>query len=227
MKVATWFSSMLWFAPSVNGMVPKRKNNVMLLDSKNNKNLDDENRMETCDENMLVASWCDEGINPQVECSVWKQLNQYGCYCYDNHAACPTECIGGKAPTYVSQSSIHCHGIPPPATPNYILKSSSSSDPVHRDEEQHCEGNAIVSSWCDESIDPHHTCTISQNTYVCHCHGNAASCPIDCIDGKPPHKRTKHSIHCFGIPLDEPNYIIQPEQQTFKAFLFNSSKIDL
>lgn len=220
----TWFSSMLWLAQCINGMVPK-EHTIMLLES---NNLNNGYRMEHCDENLLVSSWCDESINPQVECSLWKQLNQYGCYCYDNHAACPTECIGGKKPTHVSQSSIHCHGIPPPATPNYILKSSFSHT-VHRDDQQlHCEGNAIVSSWCDESIDPHHKCTTMphQNTYVCHCHGNAASCPIDCIDGKPPHKRTKYSIHCFDIPLDEPNYIIQPEQPTFKTFLFNSSKIN-
>ena len=180
--------------------------------------------LEHCEENAVVASWCDERVNPQVECALLKEFDQYGCSCYDNHAACPTECIRGVKPREITRSRIYCPGIPED-TPNYILKEGGV---IHHHKKVHCEENAIISSWCDEFIDPNLRCSFkpNKNEYACNCHGNAASCPMDCVGGTVPYKRNKFSTHCVGIPMDQPNYVIQPQNILFHAFFSNSSNIN-
>lgn len=74
-----------------------------------------------CENNALVASWCNEATVPHVSCLVLPALDEYVCTCMTNAAACPSECIGGEAPDRKTHNAIRCRGIPVDS-PNYVLE---------------------------------------------------------------------------------------------------------
>jgi hypothetical protein len=74
-----------------------------------------------CENNALVASWCNEATLKQVNCLLLPALDEYVCTCLDNAAACPSECVGGDAPDRKTKHAVRCQGIPVD-TPNYILE---------------------------------------------------------------------------------------------------------
>jgi hypothetical protein len=170
-----------------------------------------------CHENAAVASWCDSSIM-DVECMIHPGFDVYACRCDSDRSACPDECIietTGRGegqdpiPPVETHLGIICHGIPTDE-PNFILKSDDHVKmlPLH-----HCENNALVANWCNEA-----TSFVSQvdclllpalDEYVCSCLGNPAACPIECIGGGVPDRKTHHAIRCQGIPADTPNYILE------------------
>lgn len=161
-----------------------------------------------CEDNAVVASWCDEAVQERVKCAINPDFNEYGCSCHGNAAACPTECVGGGEPHARSHFEVLCLGIPTDQ-PNYILKEGQK----HLDDDmEHCENNAVVASWCDEYVNPGLKCALlpQKDEYVCSCRGNMAACPSDCVGGVLPldHDAVtpKFEVHCKGIPIDEPNY---------------------
>jgi hypothetical protein len=74
-----------------------------------------------CDNNLVVASWCDDNVNPHLECGLYPEDDQYLCKCSGKHANCPEDCIGGGEPIVKTEHSVLCSGIPLDV-PNYILK---------------------------------------------------------------------------------------------------------
>lgn len=78
-----------------------------------------------CENNAVVAGWCDEFVSPGLKCSLLLDKDEYVCSCHDNPAACPTDCIGGTAPIsredQFPKFQVHCKGIPIDQ-PNYELK---------------------------------------------------------------------------------------------------------
>lgn len=72
-----------------------------------------------CENNALVASWCDDAMNPHLTCHLGE--NEYSCHCGGKAAACPTDCVGGVEPIERTHSTVRCQGIPLDQ-PNYILK---------------------------------------------------------------------------------------------------------
>jgi hypothetical protein len=181
-----------------------------------------------CNSNSVVAAWCDSYIFPELQCAILPQFNEYGCSCVGHASLCPTECIGDSQtidpsehePIARTHETIRCLGIPRDE-PNYVLGSSAKSSrrSGHRhNPAQHaagCQDNAIVASWCDESINPHLQCFLHPelDQYKCHCSGKHAYCPDECIGGSPPvfPKTTSDVIVCTGIPEDSPNYILKEE----------------
>lgn len=161
-----------------------------------------------CEDNAVVASWCDEAIQPRLKCAINVDFDEYGCSCPNNPAECPTECVGGGKPHKVGHHEVLCLGIPIDQ-PNYVLKEGKK---LPGDNMEHCENNAVVASWCDEYVNPGLKCMLlpKKDEYVCNCGGNMAACPTDCVDGFPPMERhvgmPKNEVHCKGIPVDEPNY---------------------
>lgn len=157
-----------------------------------------------CLSNSIVASWCDaEALgSPNVECVIFPDFDAYGCSCIGEAALCPTECIGGKEPEQKTHYGISCLGIPEDE-PNYVLKETHALN--------RCESNAVVSSWCDDFVNEHLECHINQkmDEYTCHCPGQAAACPDDCVGGHDPLEKTHSMVRCKGIPLDQPNYILK------------------
>jgi hypothetical protein len=162
--------------------------------------------LKHCEDNGVVSSWCDSRVNPEVECVMLPGFNQYGCSCHGHPHSCPSDCVGGKPADQKMHYGIQCLGIPQDE-PNYVLKETH--------EPHHCENNAIVSSWCDDYVDKHLTCSLHPETdeYMCLCKGKHAACPIECINGEIPTSKTKFSVRCGGIPEDGPNYIITAKMQ--------------
>lgn len=162
-----------------------------------------------CSSNGVIASWCDSSIN-DVECTIDQARDVYMCQCPEDHSSCPEECIGSIDPSnsltlpVKTPHTILCHGIPQDE-PNYILKSTTSL-PLH-----HCENNALVANWCNEATSSDVSCLLlsALDEYVCSCHSNSASCPIECIEGSTLGRKTKHAVRCRGIPVDTPNYILE------------------
>lgn len=74
-----------------------------------------------CENNALVASWCNEATVPDVSCLVLPSLDEYVCTCTENSAACPSECIGGEAPDRKTHNAVRCRGLPVDS-PNYVLE---------------------------------------------------------------------------------------------------------
>lgn len=79
--------------------------------------------LNRCENNALVAAWCDDYINPHLECSMDVKQDMYQCHCSGKIANCPTECIDGSTATPLEQPLhvIRCKGIPLDQ-PNYIIK---------------------------------------------------------------------------------------------------------
>jgi len=170
-----------------------------------------------------VAAWCDSHIFPELQCAISPQFNEYGCSCVGHSSVCPSECIGDPKhenevvePIARTHESIRCLGIPMDE-PNYVLGSSAKSSRRHipNKHASGCQDNAIVASWCDESINPHLQCFLHPNTdqYKCHCSGKHSFCPDECIGGSKPlvTQTTSNVIVCHGIPQDSPNYILKEE----------------
>jgi hypothetical protein len=157
--------------------------------------------LKHCEDNGVVSSWCDSSVNPEIECVMLPGFDQYGCSCHGHPHSCPSDCVGGKQADQKMHYGIQCLGIPQDE-PNYVLKETH--------EPHHCENNAIVSAWCDDFMDKHLTCSVHPDTdeYMCLCKGKHAACPSECINGDIPTSKTKFSVRCGGIPVDEPNYII-------------------
>jgi len=73
-----------------------------------------------CENNALVANWCNEGTVPEVSCLLLAALDEYVCTCHENPKACPTDCVGGTLPDKKTNHAIRCKGIPSDQ-PNYVL----------------------------------------------------------------------------------------------------------
>jgi hypothetical protein len=92
--------------------IPKDEPNYVLRES---------HAMNHCENNGVVASWCDDYINPHLTCELLVDKDQYACNCGHKAAACPTDCVGGLEPVEKTSSYVRCQGIPIDQ-PNYILK---------------------------------------------------------------------------------------------------------
>mmetsp|Transcript_14774 Transcript_14774/g.26813 ORF Transcript_14774/g.26813 Transcript_14774/m.26813 type:complete len:217 (-) Transcript_14774:216-866(-) len=160
-----------------------------------------------CETNAVAESWCDQGVNPALECFLFPEFDEYVCSCHDDSALCPDDCVGGSSPHAKNHHSTQCLGIPVDQ-PNYILVEEQHEFETAT----HCAENGVVTSWCDESVDPNLECVMFKeaNQYACRCPGHhSAECPVDCIGGTKPVLRTHSLTHCEGIPLDQPNYILK------------------
>jgi hypothetical protein len=157
-----------------------------------------------CHENAVVASWCDSHRTPILDCAILPAFDEYGCSCLGESSACPDDCVGGDEPIEKTHYGIRCASIPKDE-PNYILQ---EFHPLNR-----CENNAIVSSWCDDFVNQHLTCSLNpeDDEYSCACGGRHSACPDDCIGGVEPIERTHSLVRCKGLPLDQPNYILKED----------------
>jgi hypothetical protein len=73
-----------------------------------------------CENNGIVAAWCDEFVNPHLECGLALADDEYFCKCSGKVSNCPTECVDGLDPIEKSHSIVRCKGVPVDQ-PNYIL----------------------------------------------------------------------------------------------------------
>jgi hypothetical protein len=73
-----------------------------------------------CENNALVANWCNEATVSGVDCLLLPALDEYVCTCLSNAAACPDECLGDRLADRKTNHAIRCRGIPED-TPNYIF----------------------------------------------------------------------------------------------------------
>jgi hypothetical protein len=122
-----------------------------------------------------------------------------------------------------AQSSIHENEEEDTLMTLTTAKSTTSNT----DQSGGCENNLLISSWCDNTINPHLTCymDVMNDQYGCHCSGKMSYCPMECIHHhensgdeslssimkmmKEPIERTNHHIMCSHIPIDQPNYILK------------------
>jgi hypothetical protein len=157
-----------------------------------------------CHENGVVASWCDSHSIPSLDCAMLTTFDEYGCSCLGQSSACPDDCVGGNEPIEKTLYGIRCAGIPKDE-PNYVLK---EFHPLNR-----CENNAIVSSWCDDFVNLHLTCSLNpeDDDYSCDCGGRHSACPDDCVGGVEPIEKIHSLVRCKGIPVDQPNYILKED----------------
>lgn len=93
------------------------------LDSPNYVLREEHTSLNHCEENSLVAAWCDEYVNQHVACGLYPALDQYVCRCSGRPANCPDECIFGSDALIRTGHGIVCTGIPLDS-PNYELKES-------------------------------------------------------------------------------------------------------
>lgn len=163
-------------------------------------------KVQHCENNAVVAAWCDSHILEELECGLLNEFDEYGCQCFSDPSKCPDECVGGSELVEKNHYSIRCRNIPMDS-PNYILRE------YH---EMHgCENNAKVAAWCDDYVNRHVQCGIypELNQYLCSCSGVpshvTANCPDECLDGSEPLVKTTGSILCTGVPEDNPNYILK------------------
>jgi hypothetical protein len=65
-------------------------------------------------------------------------------------------------------------------------------------------------------MNKHLTCSLHPDTdeYMCLCKNKHAACPDECIGGEIPTSKTKFSVRCGGIPMDQPNYILTGKTST-------------
>jgi len=86
-----------------------------------NYTLKEYHHMTGCENNSVVAAWCDDYVNKHLTCGLYPKIDQYLCKCSGKAANCPLECIDGSEPLVKSTGSVLCNGIPADS-PNYILK---------------------------------------------------------------------------------------------------------
>mmetsp|Transcript_33860 Transcript_33860/g.49781 ORF Transcript_33860/g.49781 Transcript_33860/m.49781 type:complete len:199 (+) Transcript_33860:78-674(+) len=96
---------------------------------------------------------------------------------------------------------------------NIIAKSSPESNEIELPRNTgavHCGNNAVIASWCEMSINPTLECMLYPDfdEYVCACFGDHSQCPSECIGGKLPHQSAHYWTQCRGIPVDQPNYVL-------------------
>lgn len=159
-------------------------------------------QVKHCENNAVVAAWCDAQVFEDLECGLLPEFDEYGCQCFKDPSKCPTECVGGSELVEKTHYGIMCRNLPMDS-PNYILKE------YH--EMTGCEDNSVVAAWCDDYVNLHLECGLYPkiNQYLCKCSGKAANCPLECLDGSEPLVKTQGSVLCSGIPPDEPNYILK------------------
>ena len=87
------------------------------MNNDNEKNI----KVGECHNNLLVASWCDDYINPHLTCHMNIENDTYGCDCSGKMSFCPMECIQGAILLERTNHYIKCSNIPLDQ-PNYILK---------------------------------------------------------------------------------------------------------
>jgi len=110
--------------------------------------------LHRCDDNGVVAAWCDSRISTELECGILPEFDEYGCTCYGKPALCPTECIGdsGEAALLTkTHYGIRCSGIPADE-PNFVLKEKAHAV------KHGCGNNAPVAAWCDDFVNMHLEC---------------------------------------------------------------------
>jgi hypothetical protein len=159
-------------------------------------------KVQHCEDNSVVASWCDSSVFEDIECGLLPQFDEYGCQCYKDPSKCPSECVGGSELVEKTHYGIVCRTLPNDS-PNYILKEYHKMTG--------CEDNAVVAAWCDDYVNLHIECGLYPeiNQYLCKCSGKVANCPLECVDGSEPLVKTQGSVLCSGIPADIPNYILK------------------
>lgn len=167
-------------------------------------------KVQHCEDNSVVAAWCDSSVMKDVECGLLPQFDEYGCQCYHDPSKCPDECVGGSELVEKTHYGIVCRNLPHDS-PNYVLKE------YH--EMTGCEDNAVVSAWCDDYVNLHLECGLYPqiDQYLCKCTGKAANCPLECLDGSDPLVKTQGSVLCSGIPEDGPNYILKEAKKKKKT----------
>lgn len=97
-----------------NGIPTDEPNYVLKTDSEHLPSL------HHCENNSVVANWCNEVPGKKVNCLLLPSLNEYVCTCVGNAAACPSECVGGGKPDRKTHHAIRCTGIPEDS-PNYVV----------------------------------------------------------------------------------------------------------
>jgi hypothetical protein len=159
-------------------------------------------KVQHCEENAVVAAWCDSHVFKEIECGLLPEFDEYGCSCYQDPSKCPTECIEGTEEVAKTHYGIRCRGMPRDH-PNYVLLENHVM--------QRCEENSVVSAWCDDYVNIHLECGLypEVNQYLCKCSGKATNCPDECIDGSEPLVKTENSVLCSGVPADHPNYVLK------------------
>ena len=74
-----------------------------------------------CENNGVVANWCNEATSDEVDCLLLPALDEYICTCRSNPASCPSECVEGSTLGRKTKHAVRCQGIPTDS-PNYILE---------------------------------------------------------------------------------------------------------
>lgn len=74
-----------------------------------------------CENNAVVAGWCDDYVNRHLECELRAGEDEYSCRCHGRLSACPDDCVGGADPIRREPGLIRCKGVPVDQ-PNYVLK---------------------------------------------------------------------------------------------------------
>lgn len=68
--------------------------------------------LHDCADNAMVNAWCDDFVNPHVECSLFSNLDQYVCRCSGKASNCPDECLDGGDALIRTRHGVVCTGIP-------------------------------------------------------------------------------------------------------------------
>jgi hypothetical protein len=74
-----------------------------------------------CENNGVVANWCNEATSSDIECLLLPTLDEYVCTCHSNPASCPGECVEGSTLGRKTKHAVRCQGIPLDS-PNYIIE---------------------------------------------------------------------------------------------------------
>lgn len=65
-----------------------------------------------CGDNAMVSAWCDDYVNPHLECALFRALDQYVCRCSGKATNCPDECLHGSDALIRTSQGVVCTGIP-------------------------------------------------------------------------------------------------------------------
>jgi len=96
--------------------IPDDEPNYILKEMKSKRDVNH------CENNAVVAAWCDDYVNKHLECKLQASDDTYSCRCSNKVNACPLECVDPNSkPIEKSHGFIKCKNIPIDQ-PNYILK---------------------------------------------------------------------------------------------------------